>query len=165
MKMLFSFIGFAFGFQATAGTQIFFARDNSKVTVTMLAMTANPDAHAYYDALHVKVEDANGKATKKFKFKDADGVESLSVVCAFSKLVGTTGSCVSVFKPSKGLAMDRANSKFVYKVEGVDALALSEYFEAPREGTQIYKSSDDHFVVSYAKNEDGNLSSMTLEYK
>jgi hypothetical protein len=159
-------LGFGlFGPSVSAQTQIIFSKDGSKVSILMMALTKNPDAMALNDALHVKTEEMNGKITKKFKFKDADGIEALSLVCAFSKLVSTTGSCVTVLHPSKGLTADAASSKLSYKVEGTEAIALSDFFLAPANGTVIFHSADNHFVIAYGKDEKGNLSSLSLEYK
>lgn len=143
--LTFVLTGLFFASDALAGQQVIFARDGSKVTVLMMAMTTNPDAIALNDALNVPVEEINGKWTKKISFMDDQGVVALDIVCAFSKLAGGTGSCVSVFKKSQGLEMEASRNRFIYRLSDAEAGRLAKLF-VPSTG-EIFRSQDGRFVI------------------
>lgn len=132
---------------ASAATQIIFAQDGTKATVTMMALTQNADAIAFYDALNVPIEDMNGKLTKKAAYVDPQGVQAFSAVCAFSKVAPGTGSCVLVFNKSQNLRMEPSRKAIALSVAGADAAKVGKFFvNGDADGT-LFRSSDSHFTV------------------
>lgn len=131
-----------------AGTQALFSKDGSKATVLMLAVTENPDAIALNDLLNFPAEDMQGKATKKFSFSEASGVKTLDAVCAFSKLVVSTGSCTLVFHAGGKASFDGGQQTIRYFLTGSEAALMASYFVLPITSGEVFRSSDDRLVMS-----------------
>lgn len=135
---------------AHAGTQVVFAKDGTKVTVFMMALTQNPDAIKFNDALAAPVEDIQGKWTKKASYVDPQGVDAFNALCSFSKVAPGTGSCVLVFKASKGLRMEPARSAFRLEATADEAPKLAKLFVGGEAGGELFRSSDGHLSVARA---------------
>lgn len=136
---------------ARAATQIIFAQDGTKATVTMMALTQNADAIAFNDALNVPAEDMNGKITKKAAYIDPQGVQAFSAVCAFSKVAPGTGSCILVFNKSQNLRMEPSRKAIGLSVAGqAEAVKAAKLFVSGEGDGVLFRSSDSHFVVTRA---------------
>jgi hypothetical protein len=140
-----------------------FAKDGSKATVLMLAMSSNPDAVAFNDVLNLQVEDQSGKATKKLNFTDAAGNNPLDLACAFSKIVPGTGSCFVVFHRSPGVVMDASAQRIQYQAQGVDAETLIKAFVWDGTTAQVFRSSDGQFLIQ-AERQGSGIKSLWLTY-
>lgn len=139
------------GTAAWADTQMIIDKDGSKATVLMLAMTTNPDAVQFYQNLTAPEQDMNGRQTKHFKFTDDQGVEAVDAVCAFSKQIVTTGSCVLTLNASKGLTLGSGQAE--YRATGAEAARLAANFTAD------LRSTDGHLIIHHLP-EDG----FSIEY-
>ena len=154
----------AVAFPAHAQTQILFSKDGSKVTVLMIALSKNPDAVSLYNTLNVPPEEMNGKLTKKILFKDADGVQAFDIVCAFSKLVADTGSCITVFHHSRDVVMNPSGKSVSYVARGDQAQQFAALFVKDPGATEIYHNGDRHFVIHAEPNAD-HPDTVTAEYR
>lgn len=140
----------AFSQGAAAATQVMFAKDGSKATVMMLAVTTNPDAVAFDAALNLPQEDNNGKATRKLQFRDSQDNPTLDLACAFSKLAPDTGSCFVTFRPLGGVELNAGSKQIRYILEGVDAERLLAAFKYTP-GQPVFVSSDNLFRIEFQK--------------
>jgi hypothetical protein len=148
---------------AAADTQLLFAKDGSKATVLFLALSTNPDAVQLYQTLTAPEQDMNGKRTKKFQFHDDQGVDAVDTVCAFSRIVASTGSCTLTLHLSRGLQMDPARQRMMYQVSGPEAARLaSEFVLGPLD--QVMVSSDRHFSIQVTRDSGAQVSALAIEY-
>lgn len=167
MRRILFLLTFALGIHAQAGTQILFSKDGSKVTVLMLAVTSNPDAVSFNEAMAVDPEDINGKYSKKIDFTEDNGTHAFNGVCVFSKLVGTTGSCTLVFQTAAKALFDSSLQSIDYRLEGEEAKRMAALFVLPQTGNEIYRSSDDKLRITFERaieREGDAVSSFTLQY-
>lgn len=149
---------------APAQTQIVFARDGSKVSLLMIALSKNPDAVSLYNALNVPPEEANGKLTKKILFTDQDGVNAFDIVCAFSKIAPDTGSCVTVLHRARDVVMNPGNSSASYQLKAADAQKVAALFIRDPKVSEIYHSGDRHFLIHVDPAAD-KPDTLTVEYR
>ena len=150
---------------ARAATQIIFAQDGTKATVTMMALTQNADAIAFNDALDVPVEDMNGKLTKKAAYVDPQGVQAFSAVCAFSKVAPGTGSCILVFNKSQNLRMEPSRKAIALSVAGADAPKAAKLFVNGGADGTLFRSGDSHFTVVRAGAGSSDRDLVTFDYR
>jgi len=149
---------------ALAGTNIIFAKDGTQATVLMLAISTNPDAVAFNDAIAMAPADNNGKAVKQFAFVENSGAKGLDAICAFSKLVSVTGSCTIVFHAEGKSVIDATHNTITYNLEGDEAARLAAFFILPAGGSgEVFRSSDNHFLLT-VESADGAVSAMHLQY-
>lgn len=149
---------------AKADCQLVIDQDGSKATVFFIAATTNPDAVSLNSALNIPVQDENGKNAKILNFVDASGVQTVNVTCAFSQLIGTTGSCVLILYKSAGLTMAPASDSAVYTATGVDAADLAADFLPADKSGVIVASSDGHFSITSTHDSSGTVNSLTIQY-
>jgi hypothetical protein len=147
MRLLITFI-LSLSSTAWAGTQTIFSKDGSKATILMLAFSTNPDAVAFNDVMNIPAEDNNGKAVKRFEFIEDSGVKGLDAICAFSKLVSTTGTCTLVFHNEGKATWDAAHASISYRLTGAEAARLAALFILPLAPGEVFHSSDNRFVIS-----------------
>jgi hypothetical protein len=149
---------------ALADTQVIFSADGSKATVTMLAVTTNPDAVQMYNDIAAPPQNISGRNSKRIDFVTADGIQSLDISCVFSQDVNTTGSCVLVLHASPNLTMQPAQHSLSYQLQGPDAQKLYALFVPPTQGSELFRSSDNLLVISAASQAGGAIDSLTLTY-
>jgi hypothetical protein len=151
---------------ADASTQVLFSRDGKKVTVLLAAVTTNPDSISLFDSMNVPVDESQGRRRKSILFTDADGVKSLSVLCVFSKIVPNLGTCTVLLVASRGMVIEPSAKRVVYALEGDTAAKLTALFVAKPGTTELFRSSDEHLVISTVKDESsGEVRSFSVEYQ
>jgi hypothetical protein len=149
-----------------AMSQIIFKTDGTTATVMLQSRPGDLDAATFYDAVNLPPEDINGKWTKKFTFADAAGNKILDVVCAFSKLIKDTGTCVLILHASEGVTMQPASNLASYLVQGTEAERLGKFFVQPPGSTDIYRSSDGHLSLrATVSPSTGRIETLTTEYR
>jgi hypothetical protein len=160
-----TFCAVLFSSHAGASTQGLFSSDGKKLTVLLAAVTTNPDAIQLFDVMNVPIEDAQGKRTKKILFTDSDGVKALSILCVFSKIVPNLGSCTVSLETARGMLIEPAAKHLGYTIQGDQAAALAELFIQKPGSDELFKSSDQHLIISAQKSAGARVTSFTLEYK
>ncbi len=151
LSSLFVILGIFWGANPShAATQVIFSKDGSKASVLMMAIDTNPDAVAFNDILTIPAEDNSGKDTKRFAFTEDNGSKSLDVMCAFSKLVTTTGSCTIVFHVAGQVNFDSSQKTVSYKLSGSQAQRLATQFYLPPTDGEVFRSSDNKMIIKVA---------------
>ena len=151
---------------AQARTSVIFKKDGATATVWLNGLPGDPDAPALFETLAAPPQEEMGKLTKKVAFVDRDGARAFEVVCAFSKIVTTTGSCFIVLhSSSKGTVIDAKSRMTVYRaLDSADAERLRQLFKTPETGGEIYRSSDKHLAIQVALGEDKKALDFVLAY-
>ena len=150
---------------AFADTRAIFGRNDSKATVLMLAMSQNPDSIAFFEALSQPAAEEGGRLTKRFQFTDTQGIKTFTVVCAFSKIAGSTGSCTVVFYPGQGVYISGQEGRIRYDLKGEDAVNLAGYFVLPAESGEAFHSSDNQLIISVERSKsDQSIVAFSLQY-
>lgn len=148
---------------ASAGTQAIFKKDGTQASVLMLAFSTNPDAIAFNDIMNIPAEDNSGKAVKRFEYVEDSGVKGFDGMCAFSKLVSTTGSCTLVFHVEGKAVLDGASNSILYRLTGAEAARMAAFFILPVASGEVFHSSDNRFVLSVEYTR-GVVSTFTMKY-
>jgi hypothetical protein len=131
---------------AQAATQLIIKSGGQAATILMMAVTENPDATAFFNVLNIPAQDQGNKESKQAFFTDTQGVRSVEMTCAFSKLSSRTGSCVLGLNAANG--MDISPRRVTYSIEGSDAARLAQNFVIPGSSGEVFRSSDNHLVLT-----------------
>lgn len=148
-----------------ASTQALFARDGSKASVFVLGRPGDSDGIRLFDSLNVRVEEMNGKLTKKLGYDSPAGQRVFSIVCVFSKILKENGTCTVVLNAQNGTTVDKGNhfAEFLQQ-DSVEAAKIGALFVMPAAGEVVYASADGRLQISVARSQ-GSINVFHLRYQ